>query len=192
MTAPMINWIPSNLPLVPCIKLQRGNDMKKILLTLIAASAIFAISSASAAAMKVAVVNLQKVIAASPQAKSADNGFKKKFQPRETKLKAAAVSLQKDVQDFQRNATVMSDKEKQTTEEKLTNERNDLQRQQTQFSQDVQTAQSKMMQTVFAKIKAAVGRVAKQGNYDLVLQSNSVVYYKDTYDITTKVINTLQ
>lgn len=165
--------------------------MKKTLLTLIAAGTILAVSSINAAPMKVAVVNLQKIIASSPQAKSADSSFKKQFQPRETKLKAAAASLQKDVQTFQRNSSVMSDKEKQATQEKLMNERNSLQRQQTQFSQDVQTAQSKMMQSVYGKIKAAVARVAQQGKYDLVLQSNTVVYFKNNYDITNKVINTL-
>ena len=166
--------------------------MKKILLTLIGATVMLTISSINAADMKIAVVDLQKIIAASPQAKSADNSFRKQFQPRETKLKSAAASLQKEIQDFQRNASVMSDKEKQATQEKLSNERDDLQKQQTQFSQDVQTSQAEMMKTVFGKIKAAVARVAKQGNYDLVLQSNTVVYYKDTYNITDKVISTLK
>lgn len=166
--------------------------MKKMILTLASIALLTTAGVVYAAPMKLAVVNIQKVIAASPQAQSADRNFRKQFQPRETKLKAAAASLQKDVQNFQRNASVMSDKEKQATEEKLTNERDTLQRQQTQFQQDVQTAQSKMMQDVFAKIKAAIGRVAKQGNYDMVLQSNTVVYYKNTYDITNNVINLLK
>lgn len=166
--------------------------MKRVLTLTLAAGLIFSFSGSFAAALKVGVVNIQKVIAASPQAKSADASFKKQFAPRQAKIKSAAQDLQTAVQDFQRNASVMSDKQKQEKEEALTKQRDVLQQQQSQFQQDAQTAQAKMMKAVFAKIKTAVNQVAAKGGYDVVLQSQTVAYFKNKYDITSQVIKQLQ
>lgn len=166
--------------------------MKIFIKIIICLISLTTISVVYAADLKVAVVNIQKVFAASPQAKSADRDFKKEFQPREAKIKYAVEDLQQAIKNYQRNSSVMSSKEKAETEQKLTNQRNNIQQQQAQLQQDMQSEQNKLMQNVLAKIKVSIHKVAKQQKYDLVLQSNTVPYYDSAYDITSKVISDLK
>jgi outer membrane protein len=166
--------------------------MKKLLINIVVVTTALFATMTYANNLKIGVVDVQKVLAASPQAQSADASFKKEFAPREEKIKAAAAALQKSADDFQRNASVMSDKQKQDAEDKLNNERDKIQQDQAQFSQDVQTAQSKMMQAIFAKIKVAIAKVAKKGNYDMILQATAATYFKNKYDVTDQVISALK
>jgi outer membrane protein len=166
--------------------------MKKLALTLATVAALTSVSTLSAATLKVGVINLQKILAAAPQAKKAEAKFKDEFAPREAKLKASAQTFQQAAQTFERNASVMSDKQKQAETKKLTDERAQLQQTQTQFSHDAQAAQAAMMKEVFAGVKTSVNKVAVKNGYDLVLQSTTVAYFKDKFDMTQQVIDALK
>ena len=166
--------------------------MKKIFMTLSTISLLFLMSSSMALGFKVGVIDLQKILRTSPQFKTADAAFKKQFQPREAKIKAEISTLQDTVKTFNRDASVMSEKQKQSKQDAIMNTRNKIQKAQSQLAQDAQNEQTKLMKNILTKVRASVNTIAKQGDYDLIVQKSTTVYYKKQYDITDEVISILK
>ena len=153
---------------------------------------LFLMSSSMALGFKVGVIDLQKILRTSPQFKTADSEFKKQFQPREAKIKAEISTLQETVKAFNRDASVMSEKQKQNKQDAIIKTRNKIQQEQSQLAQDAQNEQSKLMKNILSKVRVSVNTIAKQGDYDLIVQKSTTVYYKNQYDITDEVISVLK
>ena len=166
--------------------------MKKYLIILLTAAAIIFTGSSFAANVKVGIVDMQQILQQLPALKTAQNKLQKDFAPRDAKIKVAVEKFQKGVQALERNASVMSEKQKSTERNKLAKEEQSLQTQQVQFRQDFQTAQAKVMQTIFGRVNSVVSAIAKKGHYDLILQKTAAIYYKPSYEITQQVIRGLK
>ena len=162
--------------------------MKKYVLILISVLGLVFAASVSAINSEIGFVDVVKIMQQLP-------GFsqlKKQFAARAEELKAAASALQKHAQEFERNGPVMTDKEKSTEQKRLLQETEDLQKQRTQFTQDFQDAQLKLVRKITSRIETVVAKIAKQRHYDLVLQKSAVLYHKDTNDITEQVLQSLK
>jgi outer membrane protein len=166
--------------------------MKKLLISIMTVGLLGSLAFDANADIKIGVLDLQAVLQQSPQVQSADVKFKKEFAPREQKLKAQANAIQAEVDQLNRNASVMSATQQGKAKDKISKDQDDFQQAQSQFQQDVQTAQGKAMQQILAQIKSVVATIAAQKDYDLVVQKSSVVYAKDQYDVTTEVIKALK
>ena len=163
--------------------------MKKYVLILISVLGLVFAASVSAINSEIGFVDVVKIMQQLP-------GFsqlKKQFAARAEELKAAASALQKHAQEFERNGPVMTDKEKSTEQKRLLQETEDLQKQRTQFTQDFQDAQLKLVRKITSRIETVVAKIAKQRHYDLVLQKSAVLYHKDANnDITQQVLQSLK
>lgn len=142
--------------------------------------------------LKIGVIDLQKVLQASPQIAKIDANFRKQFQPREDNIKMLGQKLQADMAQLKAKATTMTDVQKTAAEANINKQRNSLQLLQAQFQQDVQDTQAKAMQSILDQIKVTINTLAINGKYDVILQSSSTVFYKPTYDITQQVIKALR
>jgi outer membrane protein len=166
--------------------------MKKIFIALSTITLLFLMSSSMALGFKIGVIDLQKILRTSPQFKTADSAFKKEFKPREEKIKAEIATLQDMVKKFNRDSSVMSEKQKQKKQHAIISTRNKIQKEQSQLAQDAQTEQTKLMKNILTKVRSSVNIIAKQGDYDLIVQKSTTVYYKNHYDITDEVISALK
>ena len=166
--------------------------MRKYTLILLAILSIGLLNAAYADNLKIGFVNLATIMQEAPQVKKIDTQLKQEFAPRSAKIKAAETAMQNHVQVLKRNASVMSAKEKSAAQAKLVKENEALQKQQSQFEQDLQTAQAKAMKKLFTKISSIVTSVAKNNGYDIVLQKNAAIYYKPALDVTDQVIKKLK
>jgi outer membrane protein len=166
--------------------------MKKLIIILSAVCLLVISNVILAAALKVGVIDLQKILQNIPQVSTADAAFKKQFIARELKLKASQAQLQKDTAALKNNGSTMSKQEKESAQDKINTEQNNVQLSQTQYAQDMQSAQARTMRRILAKIKQKVNQVARSGGYDLILPKSATVYFKSQYDITQKVITALK
>lgn len=147
---------------------------------------------ASAGGLNIGVIDLSAVLQDSSQAKAAGESLKKEFKPRQDSIIAAQQQLQKDQDKYKRDATVMSQSEALALQDKITREQRDLQQKQENYMQDLRSAQSAAMQKVLAQVDKVVAKIAKDGNYDLILQKNSVAFNSPRVDITSQVIQQLK
>ena len=140
----------------------------------------------------IGVINIDQILSQTPQAKSAAEQLKKTFQPRQQKIVATQKALQDDEAKLKRDGTVMSSSDMQALQSKISMENRDLQQMQDDYVQDIRTAQSQAMQKVLTQVGEVVQKIAKQGNYDVIIQKNAVPFNSARVDITPEVIKEME
>jgi len=162
------------------------------LITLISAASIALFASAAMAEnLKVGVVDLHKVMQESSQAKAISQQLEKQFKPRQQKLLAQQKQLKADADKLNRDSSVMTAAQKKQLQNKINAEKGSLQQAAAAYQQELNNAQNKAMQDFFNKVKAALDKIAKQGNYDIILQKEGVPFAADKIDITPQVVKAL-
>ncbi len=163
-----------------------------VLACLLAPMAIFAASTpaptSTAPAIKIAVVDLQKVLEQAPQMNTANSVLKKQFEPQEQQILAAQKKLKADSDKLQASAANATTQ----LQQQVTSDKSQLEQQFMTFRQNLIAAHNKSMQAVIAQVNATIASIAAQGQYNIVMQKQGVLYSDKSYDITDQVIATLK
>lgn len=161
--------------------------MKKVSLLVGSIALVTGMSVCQAADLNVAVVNVQQVLQQSPRVAAMSKKLEGQFKDRQTKINAEQKTLQDQVDAFNKESPTMSDSQRNSTQKKLTDERSDLVKQVVAYQQDLQKEQGKVMQNILGDLNSVVTGIAKAQNYNLVLDSQAVVYPGSSTDITKDV-----
>lgn len=160
---------------------------------IIAAVSIFLLSSSSfATPMKIGVVDLQKVMQTTPKMKALQARLEKDFMPRRDKLVKMEEQLKADMDTFKRDSAVMSDAQKKALESKIIKAKQAFEAEGQEYQRDLSEKHNKSVQALYEKVKSIVDSIAKQGQYDLVLQKDAAPYSASKLDITDKVLAKLK
>jgi outer membrane protein len=164
--------------------------MKKVLailgsVLLISGSSAYAADAAPAPT--IAVVNVQQLFQSSPKIADLNKQLQAKFKPRQDKLVAAQKALQDELDKYKKDAVTMTQKDKDSMQKKISDDQTNLQKDATAFQQDLNKEQSKIMKGVLADLNKIISDMAKSSNYQLVLDSQAVIYANDAADITKQV-----
>lgn len=171
--------------------------MKKVILSLFATATLllFATSGLAATAdpaQKIGVVDVQQVLAQSPQTKKVADSIKSKFKKREAQLKKDQEKLQANQSKLDKDGSVMSDKDRAKLRDSIISGRAAFQGRVAAFQQDVSEAQAKAMQNLLNDIKTIVNSIAQKEHYTVVVEKRSIAYVADGFDITSKVISAMK
>ena len=166
--------------------------MKKILLFISALAMLASVSMASAANLKVGVLDVQKVMQQIPQVTAVQKKLKKQFATQEKQITTAQKQLRADLTKFNKNRSVMKDSDKKALQKKIMSEQDALRGLQINFQQQVMAAQKKAMQSILNDVETAVNSIAKAKDLDLVLTKASIAYNDDSMDITDQVVKKLK
>jgi outer membrane protein len=161
--------------------------MKKVF---VMAAAVLSLGLATSvfAEMKVGVLDMNKVLLASPQVVAAKEQLKKQFSPREQEILDARKKLQADIEDYNKNSSTMKADQQKDTQNKIMDAQKKLQETEGKFQNDVSAAQNSAMQTVMKKFEGIVNRIAANKKLDLVLFKAGVAFSKPEFDITDDMI----
>lgn len=165
--------------------------MKKLMIGLVAGVMSVA-SMVAVAASSVGVVDMQSVFKSAPQVQKINDQLKSQFQNRRAQIVKMGQTLQKDMQNYQKNKSVMKQADATNLNAKIAREENSLRMAQTKFQQDVFAAQNKAMNDFMSKIDGIIAGIAKKKNLDLVIPKNGVLYSTPNMDITNDVVNQLK
>ncbi|AOV16731.1 hypothetical protein BJI67_06335 [Acidihalobacter aeolianus] len=166
--------------------------MRKLFLGLFTVLGMLAFVPASEAATgKIGFVNVPEIMAKAPQAEAARAELQKEFQPREQKLGELRDQIQKEETDLKRNASAMSAERKKQAETDLMQKENEFNKQLASFRQDFGEKRNQVLQGLQKQISKVILRIAKAGNYDMIL-SDGVVYASDKINLTNKVLAELK
>jgi outer membrane protein len=164
-----------------------GVDIMKKLLVLLALLTM--VGAASAAEMKVGIVDMQTVFQKSQTVAKMRATLQKQFAPKEQAIKSKQKLLQDDIGKYKRDSAIMKDSDRDVLEQKISAEQQELGNLQSELQNQVASAQNKDMQVVYNKVQQAVSTVAKKQGINLVLAKASVVYNdSNTIDITDQVL----
>jgi outer membrane protein len=153
----------------------------------IGASSAYAADAAKSPLGTIAVVNVQQVLQQSPKIADINKKLQDQFKSRQQKLLAEQKSLQDEMDKFKQESPTMNQKDKDSTQKKIADEQSGLVKQVTAFQQDLNKEQSKQMQGVLGQLNGIISTLAKKNDYALVLDSQAVIYAKDSSDITKQV-----
>jgi outer membrane protein len=159
--------------------------MKRI--TLVAGAAL--IFSMNAFAMKIGVVDMQKILSSDHGLGQIQGRLEKQFSDRRNQLMEMVKQIQADTQDLSKNKAILSKADAAKKEESLKSEKSKFQLAQAKYQQDVMEAQQKEMKGFVDGIKTAAKKVAEKNSLDAVFVDNSLLYGKDSQDVTQSVLD---
>jgi Skp family chaperone for outer membrane proteins len=163
--------------------------IKRFLITLTIPVLMLLASAGYAAG--IGVIDMQQIFTTSPEVKQINEQLKTEFADRKTKLDDMTKTLQADMQNYQKNKSVMSKTSLTDLEKKITTEQQQLQQAGIQFQKDVYAAQSEKTKAFLNKVKAVVKTVALKKDLTAVLPKGALLYYKADLDITSEVMSDL-
>lgn len=144
-------------------------------------------SMAMASQIKVAVVNVQQVLQQSPRVAQLSKKLENDFKDRQTKIGDEQKSLQDQLDKFKKESPTMTQKDRDSTQKRISDERAELVKKVVAYQQDLQKEQNKIMQGVLNDLNGIVSGIAKKQSYSLVFDSQAVIFALDGNDITKEV-----
>jgi outer membrane protein len=149
------------------------------------------VMSPVANANNVAVADAQAAVLASTTAKQTIEGLRTTLKPQYERLE----QLRKDItgiQDrFQKDGSVMNDKDKQALQAQVQGKLNDYNGIAEGIQRRTEDAQTAMMKTVYPKLEVIIEDLRKEGNYDIILEKKYVIFAVPAADLTKKITDRL-
>jgi outer membrane protein len=146
---------------------------------------------AAAADFKVGVVDGMDVVSKSTEGKRVQDSIKRKSDELGKPFAQKRQELAKQVEDFQKQASVMKEEARKTKAVELEKKMQDFQKQGADAEKQLQQYQEQQLAPLFTKLEGAVKAVAQQEKLDLVLDKRNagILFMDPKMDITEKVRN---
>lgn len=144
---------------------------------------------AGAAEFKVGVVDGMDVVSKSAAGKGVQDAIKRKSEELGRPFSQKRQDLAKEVENFQKQASVMKEDARKTKGAELERKMQELQKQGADAEKQLQKFQEGQLAPLFQKLEGAVKSVAQQEKLDMVLDKRNagLLYMDPKLDITDKV-----
>lgn len=146
---------------------------------------------AALAEVKIAVVNVPRLLEEAPQAKNAMKQLQDEFAPRQRDIMKQQQDLKNKEDKLNRDSAVMAENERRNAEKDLREGQRDLQRKQNEYVEDLNLRRNEELGKLQRSLLQEVQTFAKSSGYDLVV-GDGVLYAKEALDITPQVLSALQ
>ena len=160
--------------------------MKKMVVGL----ALMGLSSLALAAdaVKIGVVDLQKIIQTSPKIQSIQQGLEQRFRPRRDTLMATEKDLKAKIDSFKKDSVVMSATQRKDKEREIVAMQQKFELDGQKYQQELSSAHNEAMEDFYTKVRSAIAVVAKKDSYSMILQKDAVPFSTEMMDVTKQVI----
>jgi outer membrane protein len=144
---------------------------------------------AAHAEFKVGIVDGMDVVSKSADGKRIQDSIKRKSEELGKPIGQRQKDLAKEVQDFEKQGSVMKEDAKKRKAEELQKKMQDFQKQGADAEKQLQQFQEKELAPLFQKLEGAVKAVAQQDKLDMVLDKRNagLLFMDPKLDITDKV-----
>ncbi len=150
--------------------------------------ALLSIAGALPAQTKVATVNMQRAVLESADIKKASADLELKFKPRQQ----AAQKLEQELQNIQQQLQQGQGKLQPQAEAELqaqgTRRQRDLQRMSEDLQAEVDRDRNELLGRAAQKMQAVVKTLAEAKGFDVVIDTQTTIYFKAATEITTEAI----
>lgn len=167
-------------------------SFRKFLIAAAFATASVLPAAAHATDVKVGYVDPTRILAEAPQNDAAVAQLEKEFKSRESRLRADQARLQEAEARLLKEGPVMKESERRKLERDILSQKRELSRAQDEFKEDLNIRRNELLQDLQRKVVAAIIAAAKEKQFDMILNSDAVIYHSDRVDITDSVIKTLK
>jgi outer membrane protein len=164
---------------------------KTLKAALVAIVAILTVSNSNA--QKIGHIRLDSLINAMPESKDAKQKGTEYYNKLEDQVKVMSGELQSKYEDYQKQASTMSDLIKQTKEKELQDLQKRIQDFQQQAQSDLQKKNDELSKPIYEKANKAIAAVAKENGYKYILDGSggAVLFSEPSDDIMILVMKKL-
>ncbi|MGQ9818720.1 MAG: OmpH family outer membrane protein [Candidatus Kapaibacteriales bacterium] len=142
----------------------------------------------------IGVVDVQSIVQQMPEALSADTNLKKMQKVLQDTILKMQDALQKKVDNYLKQKSMMSSEQQQKQEQALQEEQQKLQQFYNEKLNEIQNKREELLEPIREKVKSAIHSVAKEENMSFVFDKGNaaVLFAEDKFDITFKVIDRIK
>lgn len=160
---------------------------------LIAGLFVFALSfnGAIAGDIKIAVVNLQRILTEAPQVEAVNASMLDRFGPERDALQAMEKDIKAKQENYKKNELVMTEDKLNDLKNEIIKKVQEYKQKEAQLQQEVATVRNQELSVLQQQVTGIVEDVAKKGKYDLVL-TEGIAYYNPDMDVTDKVLDKMK
>jgi outer membrane protein len=141
--------------------------------------------------MKIAVVNVPRLLDEAPQAKSAMQALQDEFAPRQKEIMQQQKDLKAKEDKLNRDGAVMAENERRNAEKDLRDGQRELARKQNEYVEDLNLRRNEEIGKLQRSLLQEVQAFARTSSYDLIV-GEGVLYVNESMDITAQVLTALQ
>lgn len=144
--------------------------------------------------LKIGVVDINRLLAESPQFQSAREKIEDEFAPRQREIMTRRTALEAKAAQLEKDMPVMGEAERDSAQRGLVNEERDIIRSQNEFAEDAQRREQEIMRDVQQQIGREVDSYGNTEGYDLILPKgpSGAVFASQRVDITDPLIQRLK
>lgn len=141
-------------------------------------------------AVKVGLVNIQKIIVTIKEGKSVDKTLKKSFDKKQKKIKALEADIRSMQEKLQKQNKVLSETAKANKMAEIQKKVMSARQQMSQFQKDIQKQESDLKKPILEKLKPVIDKVSKDNKVEITFEisTSPVVYAENKVDLTEKVV----
>ncbi len=156
-----------------------------------AIAAALTVASLPVLAGNIAVADSQLAIMATDAAKKTVEKLNVDMKPQRERLDALRREVAGFQEKLQKNASVMSEKEKRDIQRQGEAKVNEFQLLADAVQKRVQEVQQELMKNLIPKTEIAVEELRKAGNYDIIIEKKNVIFADPSVDLTKKITEKL-
>ncbi len=150
--------------------------------------ALFSIAGLAAAQSKVAIISMQRAVLETEEIKKASAEMEARYKPRQQALE----KIQQELQNIQQQLQTGQGKLSPQAEADLTatgqRRQREAQRIQDDLQADVERDRNEILGKSAQKMQVVVKKLAEDKGYDVVVDTQTTVYFKPALEITTDAI----
>ena len=148
-------------------------------------------TSVSAFAHKVGIVDMQEIYKQIPQMAKVEQTLQAEFAERRQELEKLQGDIRFEAEKFKREATTMSQAQKDALREKVEGMQKNLAEKGRPLEQEIKVRQNQELAKVQSLIIKAIEDIAKDGKYDEVKVKDTTIYFnpKTVVDLSSKVVD---
>ncbi len=140
-------------------------------------------------AVRIGYVNTERILRDAVPAKASQQKLEQEFSKRDKELQELTARLKGMSEKLDRDASVLSDSDRQRRQREFAELEKDFQRKQREFREDLNQRRNEELAAVIEKANRAIRQIAEQEKFDFVLQE--VVFASPRVDLTDKVLKAL-
>ncbi len=168
---------------------------KKSLLKVVVSCCLFAglfvADSSFAADIKVAVVDMQKVLLSSEVGKKAQKKLDEKAKALQAEMKKEADALAEMQKEIEKKSSVWDEEVKQEKIVAFQKKRRGLAMKEEDARLELKQLQDKVLAPIMQDLKDVIKKAGKEGGYEVILPKSMVLYHQDSADLTDAIAKQL-
>jgi outer membrane protein len=161
--------------------------LKKLAITM----AALLVAGSAVAEVKIAVINVQRAIGESEEAKVLIQKLESDLSPEQEAIRALNGEITAMQEKFVKDGEVMSEAEKRRQQKEIEDKQIDYQFRVNKLQKTVQDRQQEILGQMAPKVDAALKDLIALEKYDLIVNRQNVLYVDNKLDITARVTELL-